>query len=225
MSALELKARNVATTRILIREWDLSAIEAQLRELAQQMPQLVQGMPVVLDSEQPIDLYPVLQKIRAIGMQPLGVLDGLLAPTAKRMGLPVLSRGRSEEDPLARSQTLPPPEPPKPVGSTTRFVQETIRSGQQVYAEGGDLVVLGSVSAGAEAIADGCVHIMGTLRGRAMAGVRGDTQARVFCRVFDAELVAIAGIYAVSDQMQSGPLKKPAQAFLAQNRLVIEPLP
>ena len=98
-----------------------------------------------------------------------------------------------------------------------------MRSGQQIYAEHGDLIVLNTVSPGAEVIADGCVHVYGKLGGRAIAGARGDESARIFCRKMEAELVAIAGIYAVADQIKEGPRGVAATAYLEQGRLRIEP--
>ncbi len=97
-----------------------------------------------------------------------------------------------------------------------------MRSGQQIYAEHGDLVLLNTVSPGAEVIADGCVHVYGKLSGRAIAGARGDESARIFCRKMEAELVAIAGIYAVSEQMKESPRGAAAMAYLEQGRLKIE---
>src|SRR5690606_6221257 len=80
-----------------------------------------------------------------------------------------------------------------------RLHEGHVRSGQQIYARGQDLTIVGSVSAGAEVIADGNIHIYGALRGRALAGASGDTSARVFCSEFSAELVAVAGNYRVLD--------------------------
>ena len=99
-----------------------------------------------------------------------------------------------------------------------------IRSGQQVYAEGSDLIVMTTVSPGAEVIADGCVHVYGTLRGRAIAGARGDKSARVFCRTMEAELIAVAGIYAVSEQVRGALRGQPVQAWLVEGKLNIEKL-
>ena len=106
----------------------------------------------------------------------------------------------------------------------TRIVTEPVRSGQQIYAADTDLVVLNTVSAGAEVAADGCVHVYGALRGRAMAGARGEASARVFCRRFEAELVAVAGVYAVAEQMQGELRGKPAQVALVDGKLKIERL-
>jgi len=99
-----------------------------------------------------------------------------------------------------------------------------VRSGQQVYAEGCDLTVLSTVSAGAEVIADGSIHIYGALRGRALAGARGNTEARIFCREFQAELVAIAGHYKVLDDIPDQLRGKPVQVWLDNGQLKLAPI-
>ncbi|HAG30490.1 MAG TPA: septum site-determining protein MinC, partial [Alteromonas macleodii] len=99
-----------------------------------------------------------------------------------------------------------------------------VRSGQQVYAEGGDLVVTASVSEGAELLADGNIHVYGTLRGRALAGVKGNTGARVFCQSLDAELISIAGQFIMHETVKGECWKKPAQVYLEDETLRIEPL-
>ena len=99
-----------------------------------------------------------------------------------------------------------------------------IRSGQQVYADSRDLTVLSAVGAGAEVIADGSIHIYGALRGRALAGAQGFEQARIFCREFHAELVAIAGHYKVSEDIPAELLGKPVQVWLDRGQLKIEAL-
>ena len=99
-----------------------------------------------------------------------------------------------------------------------------VRSGQQVYAQGRDLTVCAAVGAGAEVMADGSVHVYGPLRGRAMAGALGDAGARIFCREFHAELVAVAGHYKVLDEIPKEFHGKPVQIFLRYDELVIEAL-
>lgn len=81
----------------------------------------------------------------------------------------------------------------------TMLVEQSVRSGQRIYAQGADLIVMGQVSAGAEVIADGNVHVYGVLRGRALAGAAGDTQARIYSTCFEPELVAVAGYYLTFD--------------------------
>lgn len=125
---------------------------------------------------------------------------------------------------MGQQQTAPPPppppapvEPPPPVVITrsTLVVNEAVRSGRQIYAEGGDLVVIGPVSAGAELAADGSIHVYGALRGRALAGVSGDREARIFCQSLEADLVSIAGLYRVADDMDSAIRRRPVQIHLS----------
>lgn len=219
---LELKGRLLSTTRLRVLKADLAAIETQLNDLARQMPQATKGMAVVIESEEAIDLPALLRLLRGQGIQPLGVVEGPLATAAAAAGLAVLPRdnraGRAEPAPASA-----PAAAPAPVRRETRVVTEPVRSGQQIYAEDSDLVVLSQVSPGAEVIADGCVHVYGSLRGRAIAGARGDAQARVFVRRFEAELVAVAGIYAVAEQIKDRRGDS-AQVLLRDGKLVIEAL-
>ncbi|HEX7969960.1 MAG TPA: septum site-determining protein MinC, partial [Stellaceae bacterium] len=107
--------------------------------------------------------------------------------------------------------------------SRTRLVTQPVRSGSQIYAKGGDLVVVAPVSAGAEIIADGHIHVYGALRGRAIAGATGDTSARIFAHRFEAELISVAGRYLVSDAIAPEHLHQPAQVALIDDRLCILP--
>lgn len=210
-------------TRVRVLVADNAAIRAQLAEMVRQMPQAVKGMAAVIDSEIPAELDVLLAALREVGIQPLAVSEGPLAEAARAIGLPVVSRdsGKSAPPPAPAPVAAPPPVVAA-ARRPARVVDEPIRSGQQIYAEGCDLIVLNTVSPGAEVIADGCIHIYGKLAGRALAGVKGDESARVFCRKLDAELIAIAGIYAVAEQIKAGPVNEPAQAWLVDGRLKIE---
>ncbi len=115
----------------------------------------------------------------------------------------------------AQSATSKPP---------TKVVTSPIRSGQQIYAPGGDLIVMSAVSAGAEVLADGNIHIYGALRGRALAGVKGDSNARIFCSSQEAELVSIAGHFMVDDQLRSSHWKTPVQIQIKDGTVVLQPL-
>ena len=104
-------------------------------------------------------------------------------------------------------------------------IDKPLRSGQQVYAKGRDLIVLAMVNAGAEVIADGHIHIYGTLRGKAIAGARGNTQARIFAQAMEPELISIAGIYRTTETaLPENVAGKPAQVRLEGEKLIIEPL-
>lgn len=228
-SALEFKGRMLSLTRVRILDADLTAIETQLRSFTRSLGEAAVGLPVIVDADSALDLRPILAAMRAAGVQPLAAIDGALADAARAAGLVVLPndlvsdaamRAAPKAEPVVQAPAVPSVTPRKP----TRVVMEPIRSGQQIYAEAADLVVLNTVSPGAEVIADGCVHVYGPLRGRAIAGARGDTQARVFCRRMEAELLAVAGIYAVADQMQGALRGLAVQAYLQDGRLKIDKL-
>lgn len=168
-----------------------------------------------------VDWTAILSLLRRYQVQPIGVrhLPDHLVEGARRAGLAVLgSDGLSAERPLGAPQAMPqtpppapapapaPAEPPaailaaaaaaeQPGVAPTLIVDRPLRSGQQVYAKGGDLVLLAGMSPGSEIIADGSIHCYGPLRGRALAGARGDTSARIFSTNFGPELVSIAGVY------------------------------
>ncbi len=104
------------------------------------------------------------------------------------------------------------------------LVTEPVRSGQRVYAQGADLIVTATVNPGAEVIADGNVHVYGALRGRAVAGAAEDAEARIFALNFDPELVAIAGLYAVREELGSAPIGRAVQVRLEGEQMRFEPL-
>jgi septum site-determining protein MinC len=127
----------------------------------------------------------------------------------------------------AASAANPEPPPPAPVAAPqvistkARLVTQPVRSGTQIYARGGDLVITAPVSAGAEVIADGNIHIYGVLRGRALAGASGDTEARIFCSRLEAELVSIAGHYLVNEQLPADRQGGQVQIALLDDQLTI----
>ncbi len=226
-TALEIKGRMLSITRVRVLDPDSAAIQAHLEQLARQMPQAVKGMAVVIDSEFDTDLPALLEAMRGVGIQPLAVSEGPLAAAARGLGLAVVSKdsGKTGATVSEPARAAPPQAAAQPAAvprRPARIISEPVRSGQQIYAEHGDLVLLNTVSPGAEVIADGCVHVYGKLSGRAIAGARGDESARIFCRKMEAELVAIAGIYAVSEQMKESPRGAAAMAYLEQGRLKIE---
>jgi len=113
----------------------------------------------------------------------------------------------------------PPPAPELAAAPPALMQHQPVRSGQRVYARNRDLIVTATVAAGAEVMADGCVHVYGPLRGRVMAGAHGDTDARVFCQSFHAELVSIAGVFRVFETIPSELAGMPVQAWLSGDDL------
>ena len=195
------------------------------------------------------DWAPVKDLFATHGLHVIGIRGGSdeLRQSAAAAGLPGFAASerapRAAPASRATEPDTPPPPPqaavaaaPPPAASVpTRVVDRPLRSGQQVYARGGDLVVLAAVNAGAEVIADGSIHIYAPLRGRALAGASGATGARIFTTRFEAELVSIAGVYRTFEAGVPGELAgKPAQVQLtdstdqkpgeSSNTLAIEPL-
>ncbi|MBL8409544.1 MAG: septum site-determining protein MinC [Candidatus Accumulibacter phosphatis] len=153
----------------------------------------------------------VKQVLKAHGLNVIGVRGGSeeLRYSAAFAGLPTYAAGE-RAIPVHDNTAAPPPPvtepapkapPPTPAAASAPalFIDRPLRSGQQVYARGGDLVVLAAVNAGAEVIADGHIHIYAPLHGRALAGASGAAGARIFCTRFDAELVSVAGLYRTFD--------------------------
>ncbi|UXU76647.1 MULTISPECIES: septum site-determining protein MinC [unclassified Paracoccus (in: a-proteobacteria)] len=218
----------------------LAALDARLR----QTPLFFENAPLVLDLEQApqlgAELDWLMAELRARKLSVFGIQNATPAQeaAAAACGLIVLPPGRAlplervtrpdtrsdNTRPGARATAAvaqPAPEPP-PVA--TKLITQPVRSGQTVFADRGDLVVIGTVSSGAEIIATGNIHVYGRLRGRALAGVNGDSSARIFCNVLDAELLAIAGLYRTSENLGPDTPRSHVQVYLDGDRLQIESL-
>lgn len=207
----------------------IAALEAQLH----QTPQFFADAPVVIDLDhaegllQRGDLVRLIDALRKRKLAVFGVQNGTAEQTAEALaaGLIALSGGR---DVPARGPRRSQVEAPAPVAEApppeNRIVTTPVRSGQTIFADRGDLVVVAPVGSGAELIAAGNIHVYGPLRGRALAGVNGDTSARIFCQSLDADLLAIAGIYRTSETLGTDTRKQSVQAFLDGDDLRIEPL-
>ncbi|MDX1605545.1 MAG: septum site-determining protein MinC, partial [Candidatus Competibacterales bacterium] len=213
-------------TVLQLRQTDLNAIERHLGSKIEQAPGFFQNVPVVLDlgelgtADTP-DFKGLRELLRNHQLIPVGVRHGTTRQqeAATLAGLPVLPEQRNTNVQRPTSE---------PVGGTAsprgRLHLQPVRSGQQLYASEGDLVVIGPVSVGAELLADGNIHVYGPLRGRALAGVRGNTQARIFCLSLEAQLVSIAGSYRLLDEPYDTGKPSPVQIYLDNERLIIEPL-
>ncbi len=180
------------------------------------------GKPVVLDLSA-VDLSQSAiahlvtslegRNIRVLGIE--GVEEAQLTTSMP----PLLTGGRH----CVLQQTKPekPEAKPKP---TSLLLESPVRSGQSIIFTDGDVTVLGSVGSGAEIVAGGSIHIYGTLRGRAMAGVNGNSAARIYCQRIEAELLAIDGYYQTADQIDDTLRNRPAQAWLEGDVMKITPL-
>ncbi|WP_018231807.1 septum site-determining protein MinC [Thioalkalivibrio thiocyanodenitrificans] len=228
-TALQFKGRMITVTVLRLLVPSLDAIAASLDEHLRDAPGLLSGLPTVLDlealgdSSDALDLEALSGLLRAREVTLVGLRDsgGTVRRIAESAGLPVLNVDGAREAP--RRKTEPEPAPASVSGaSPTLMVTQPVRSGQQVYARGGDLVLTAAVSAGAEVMADGHIHAYAPVRGRVMAGVLGDTQARIFCRKLDCELVAVAGHYRLSEQIGDAERAHPVQVRLEGESLLIE---
>lgn len=199
---------------------------ALVRDIGEQVarsPAFFADAPVVLDLKDSLgctavaDYAALRELLRRQGMILVGVQNAsaLQLRAAKAADLAAFSGA-------ANGAVRRPAERPSPV-ERTRLITQPVRSGMQIYAKGGDLVVVAPVSAGAELIADGHIHVYGALRGRAIAGASGDVTARIFAHRFEAELVAVAGRYLVNDAIPPEHLNRPAQVALIDDRLCILP--
>ncbi len=242
----ELKFGQVGIANLRVRSLDPAQLAAEMHERVQRAPNLFARAAVVLDFGG-LSRTPSLDEARALvdGLRDAGVLPVALAygtreidALSQQLGLPLLAKFRAQYE---RADAAPAPahapeppraaEPPPPAApaaasaSAPGLIQAApVRSGQQVYAEQRDLTVLATVGAGAEVLADGSIHIYGALRGRALAGARGNEGARIFCREFHAELVAVAGHYKVMEDIPAELRGKAVQVWLEHGQLKLAAL-
>ncbi len=252
--ACDLRFGQVGIACVRVRRPDAAALCEELERRVRAAPQLFSRAAVVLDLSHLLNLPDdgivdaLLEAVRSAGMLPVGLAYGTSATEAlaQRMGLPLIAKFRAAYEPAdggsiappatnatpnAAAATAPAPAPVRePVLSPTdgpagaQRHDGAVRSGQQVYARDRDLVVIGAIANGAEVIADGSIHIYGSLKGRAMAGAQGDIKARIFVSDFRAELIAIAGHYRVFEQIPKDLEGQSVQCWLDGEKLLIAPL-
>ena len=234
--SFQLKGGLFPMTLLELKSADLNAIKLELMEKVTQSPAFFQRSPLVFgvelltDAEQEsLDLAGLCAMCRELTLLPTATrgANARLLNESGRLGLAILPKSRSKQSELAAE--APPSkeavDAAKSAAAPTRIITTPIRSGQQIYARGGDLIVMAAVSAGAEVLADGNIHIYGALRGRALAGVQGDENARIFCSSQEAEMVAIAGQFMVDEVLRTNHWKEAVQIYLAGGRIQITPLP
>ncbi|GHD71896.1 septum site-determining protein MinC [Vogesella fluminis] len=224
----DIKSASLDLLAIVLRSTELPA----LQDAIQQRFNSHEPEPFVLDIEQlpapdSDTLAPVCAMLQQHGLHLAAVRhrDAQYAALAHRLGLPFISgSGKSSADSVS-APVAAVPVVDSSLPTPTMIIDRPVRAGQQIYAKGGDLVVLEMVSAGAELIADGSIHVYAPLRGRALAGARGNTAARIFVKSMEAELVSIAGVYRTIEQDLPQSIKgKPTQIYLEQERVVMIPL-
>lgn len=223
--AFKLKASLFTLTTLHLFNTNPVFIQEQLKSLIEQTPQFFQQLPIILDitslkvnPNQPIDFLSIISCLRRYGLIPVGIRGGNTEQQALgiQAGLAPLSSIKPENTEAT---------PKQPSSTTTaKVITQPVRSGQQIYAKQSDLIVLASVSPGAELLADGNIHIYGKLKGRALAGVMGNQNTHIFCKNLEAELIAIAGHYWLSEDLQQTPSETGVHISLYQERLQIKTL-
>lgn len=244
----ELKIGQVGIANLRIRTLDPERLGREMRERVERAPKLFRRAAVVVDfgglSRCPdVDTARALiEQLRDAGVLPVALAYGTsdIEALSEQLGLPLLAKFRAQYEraatavaapaeptpapPPAAAQPQPaaPARPPRADDAIGMLHAQPVRSGQQIYAQGRDLVLTAQVGAGAEVIADGSIHLYAPLRGRALAGAQGDTRARIFCREFHGELVAIAGHYKVFEELPATLRGRPVQIWLEDDKLMIE---
>lgn len=246
-TSFDLKSASLPVVAVVLKTTDAAQFAADLAERVAEAPGFFDNDPVLIDlasvreAPEPIDFAAVTAQLRRHSTLPVAVRGGSAAQmaAARAVGLaaaPDAPPARAEaptrevrevvrevvhEVEVVREVPVQVPTP----GPGTVVVDKPLRSGQQVYARGADLVVMAVVSFGAEVIADGNIHVYAPLRGRAIAGARGNTEARIFSTCLEPQLVSIAGIYRTTEtELPAAVRGKPAQVRLDGEKLIIEPL-
>jgi septum site-determining protein MinC len=245
----ELRSGSVDTLLFVVKTTDLDALRSELTRRFEATPEFFANDVVAIDvrrlaetsATESVALDEIAQLLASVRMRPIGVVataaQAWAAQWASAGGLPLLEardrRGApkpsvgeasANTEAAAVIEAAVAKTPPPAALSPTTIIDRPLRSGQQVYAKG-DLVVLGLVSYGAEVIAEGNIHIYAPLRGRALAGVHGNNDARIFCTCLEPELISIAGIYRTTENpLPADVLGKSVQIWLDEEKLMIEPL-
>ncbi|AOL03244.1 MULTISPECIES: septum site-determining protein MinC [Burkholderia] len=249
----ELRSGSVDTLLFTVKTTDLDALRTELVKRFEATPEFFADDVVAIDVRRLADaervaLADIRQMLNDVRMRPVGVVALATQGWAGEAGLPLLeardrrapaAKPADEAEPAAVPAVEPaaaaaaaaaPEQPSEPAptlvqaGGQTLVIDRPLRSGQQIYAKG-DLVVLAPVSHGAEIIAEGNIHIYAPLRGRALAGVHGNHDARIFCTCLEPELISIAGIYRTTENpLPADVLGKSVQIRLEEEKLMIEPL-
>ncbi len=221
--SLEIRFGQIGLVQVRLHTTDPGVILDELTGRTATAPQFFQRTAVCLDLS-PLSTEPTVAEVRGVidtvrraGMLAVGLAQGspAIEELAKTLEMPTFAPYKTPNRPVPVVQPAPVPEP----APVSLMHHQPVRSGQRVYARDRDLIVTSTVAASAEVMADGCVHIYGSLRGRAMAGAHGDAGARVFCQEFNAELVSIAGVFRVFETLPAELAGKPVQAWLAGDDL------
>lgn len=226
-NAVEIKGEMILLSVIMLSSPDLNKVTKLLRQKRDTSPQLFTTSPVLIDCSElgincnQLDMVALRDAIIDLGFIPVGIrnIPEECHTMAARAGWAILRPARHQT--RHNRPTFREADNNKP---SIEVVDRPVRSGQQVYFPDGDVVVLQHTSAGSEILAGGSVHVYGSLRGRVLAGIHGDTSARIFCQKLEAELVAIAGNYRLLDEMDTELKSQPAMVWLDGEKLKIAPM-
>lgn len=226
-AVLELKARLFKLPLLRLLGPDMDEVASELATRAQQMPELFRDSPVIIDlgrlqeEDGTIEFPLLVGLLRGYGLVPVGVWRGTEAQNeaARAMDLAIVSRGMGATPPVSAAPRRGTPDAGTAQADTV--IRTPVRSGQRVYAPGGSLVVLSQAGSGSELMADGSIHVYGALRGRACAGVKGDTKAQIFCQELNAELLSIGGRFRTADELDPTLVGGPARIWLEDQRLQV----
>jgi len=238
-SALEFKSTSFSVPVLVIFSAELKQVELQLKEKISKAPDFFKNSPILIDlqfcntSENEIDTAQLIHCLQDNALFPVGVSGGNDKQNGQAIDLHIPTRtirttssAISTHKPAVEEKSIEEeatPAEPTPPSVENKLISHPIRSGQRIYAKG-DLIILSHVSAGAEVMAEGNIHIYGALRGRALAGVQGNTESRIFCSDLQAELVSIAGNYQVSEDLDKAEHCQPTQIYLQEQTLIIKKL-
>ena len=235
MADIRITGRMVNFTRLTFDTNDHDAIRQQLSQILDETNS--HGATVILDSTVEQELIELIQLLVSLDLQPMAVIEGILADEARSIQFPVLPADRplqrikptheqvieQKDDKDQNSDS--DKQKTNAVKHMTSYHNEMLRTGQCLIQEHGDVILNASMNSGSEVIASGNIYIYGTTQGRMIAGASGDTTARIFCQSLNAELVSIAGTYCVADDIPAHLTKKPVHIYLnEQHELEFEAL-
>lgn len=234
---IELKGSNFTLLVLYINHHDIDLINQSLNNKIQEYPNFFKNAPVIVNVSalcDKADWKRIKEIILSHGLSVVGVSgckDNVLKKNILDSGLPILSENKNSNmnfiyNPCITSLKKTQKSIIKKIQKIekTHIVDIPVRSGQKIYAKDADLIIVNNVSAGAELVADGNIHIYGVVRGRVLAGANGDITRKIFCTGLFAELVSISGEYWLSDQIPSEFIGKPAQIYLKNKFLTINSL-
>jgi septum site-determining protein MinC len=236
----QLKGKLFTLSVLQVESNSISLLEKQLKAKIKLAPKFFNDTPIVIDLHKiegkadQIDISALHKVLQDHHLIPVGFRcssDTLRSKIAK-LGMPIIKEARAtaqSKEPTKNISSVEKKEvknESQKAHKNTIIIEQPVRSGQQVHAPDGDLIILSSVSPGAELLAEGSIHVYGVLRGRALAGLNGDTEARVFCKKLEADLVSIAGQYRLFEEPLTENHRSVAgkQVYLKNGQLIIDEL-